>query len=394
MNGSCLPARTTSNNEMANGLAGIARREINCFLEKKGFAGFVILGPVLFALLMVLIFRYGVIHSIPVAVWDNDKSSYSRELISMFDATSSLSVTKHVHSQDEGMRLIREGVVNSLIIIPESFSADLLSGKGATVAGRYNNQFMTQGGGINKAFSETVLSFAAKYDSVSYMREQIPHYALEGFLQPIKVRNILLFNPSIDYSWFLLLGTLPVIWQLFGICAVIYMFGLELRQKPAELAAYKGKGLMAAKLAPYAALFFVQFMIIQFLLFVVVGVPLKGSFLLISLGMFLFILSTLSVGAAIIAVTSSLSTGLSGASVYVSPAFAFAGITFPYEAMPALARFWSELLPLTHYHRILVDISMRNAPASTSLSSLAFLAAIVLVTYPLASFMYKRRLGA
>jgi hypothetical protein len=43
--------------------------------------------------------------------------------------------------------------------------------------------------------------------------------------------------------------------------------------------------------------------------------------------------------------------------------------------MPAAGRLWGELLPLTHYLRILVNQGIRNAPSGVSLAPLTVLAA-------------------
>jgi len=59
--------------------------------------------------------------------------------------------------------------------------------------------------------------------------------------------------------------------------------------------------------------------------------------------------------------------------------------------MPAFARLWGALLPLTHYLKLLVDQSMKGAPGSVSASSLLALLAFVFVV-PLLAWPRLRRI--
>jgi ABC-2 type transport system permease protein len=119
-------------------------------------------------------------------------------------------------------------------------------------------------------------------------------------------------------------------------------------------------------------------------LFGVAGVPMRGSPPLLLLGTALFVLAYQAVGILLVALFANLRFATSVAAFLASPAFAYAGITFPTMGMPAFARLWGNLLPLTHYLRLLVDQSMKGAPASVSWPSLAALLAFATVPLLLA----------
>jgi ABC-2 type transport system permease protein len=69
---------------------------------------------------------------------------------------------------------------------------------------------------------------------------------------------------------------------------------------------------------------------------------------------------------------------MSSASFLSGVAFAFVGLTFPLAGMPAGARGFSALLPLTHYLQLFVQQAVRAAPAAVSGPKLAALAVFVL----------------
>ena len=119
----------------------------------------------------------------------------------------------------------------------------------------------------------------------------------------------------------------------------------------------------------------------------------RGSLGLVLLGTLLFVLAYQAVGVLIVALSANLRFATSIAAFLASPAFAYAGITFPTMGMPAFARFWGALLPLTHYLKLLVDQSMKGAPLSVSAPSLLALLAFVVVAPLLAWPRLLRVLG-
>ena len=95
-------------------------------------------------------------------------------------------------------------------------------------------------------------------------------------------------------------------------------------------------------------------------------------------------------GFAFIAAAGDLRLATSIAAFYCAPAFAFAGVTFPTEAMPVAGQAWGSLLPVTHYLRVLVQQGMRGAPLSASWHSLAVLAAFAAAPWPFVAWRLAR----
>jgi ABC-2 type transport system permease protein len=147
---------------------------------------------------------------------------------------------------------------------------------------------------------------------------------------------------------------------------------------------------LAGKLLPSTLCFLGVAGAAMAVLFGIAGVPLRGSLPLLLLGTLLFVLAYQAVGVLLVAFFANLRFATSVAAFLASPAFAYAGITFPMMGMPAFARFWGSLLPLTHYLQLLVDQSMKGAPAPVSLPSLLALLAFVVVA-PLAAWPRLRR---
>jgi ABC-2 type transport system permease protein len=75
------------------------------------------------------------------------------------------------------------------------------------------------------------------------------------------------------------------------------------------------------------------------------------------------------------------------------PSMLLSGFMFPFDAMPEPARWIGEVLPLTHFLRIVRGVLMKGAPIATLqsdvLAILAFLAAALL----LAIATFRKRLA-
>jgi len=90
----------------------------------------------LFPLVMILIFGYTSGRSptlVPAAIVDYDSSLSSRQLQSYIYGSNLFSVKHQFGSQDEGRKLIDEGKIKTLFVIPAGFEDDINSGRTATV---------------------------------------------------------------------------------------------------------------------------------------------------------------------------------------------------------------------------------------------------------------------
>ena len=117
-------------------------------------------------------------------------------------------------------------------------------------------------------------------------------------------------------------------------------------------------------------------------LYVRLDVPYRGSLPVLAVATLLFVAAYVAMGFAFIAAAGDLRFATSIAAFYCAPAFAFAGVTFPAEAMPVAGQAWGSLLPVTHYLRVLVQQGMRGAPLAVSWPGLVALAAFALVPWP------------
>ena len=74
------------------------------------------------------------------------------------------------------------------------------------------------------------------------------------------------------------------------------------------------------------------------------------------------------------------------------PSLLLSGFMFPFEAMPEPAQWIGELLPLTHFLRIVRGILLKGAPLDVLLGELAAVGVFMLVALLVAVLTFRKRL--
>jgi ABC-2 type transport system permease protein len=75
------------------------------------------------------------------------------------------------------------------------------------------------------------------------------------------------------------------------------------------------------------------------------------------------------------------------------PSMLLSGFMFPFEAMPRPAQWIGQLLPLTHFLRIVRGVLVKGAPIGVLWPEVAAILAFGAVTLGLAVATFRKRLG-
>ncbi len=364
------PPVTTCETRPSGGLWRVTAREFALIARSPFMLMFVVVLPLVAFAVLATAFYQQTPRDLPILVCDQDGSALSRRLIRCADASASLAVTAQVHDVNEGGDLIREGKAYALALIPKDFERDVLRGDAPAVTMYFNNQWMLTSGVISRAVREVMGYMSGGADVRRRMAQgSTPDQAMQQ-CEPIRVDQHILYNPAINYRFFLLPALFPTLLQIFVVMVSVRAVGSELRYETAGewLAAAGGRTWVAllGKQLPYTAAFMVIGVFMWSLLIRFYNVPMLGSLGLLTGGTLLFILAYQSVGCLLVALTGNLRMASSIAGFYSGPAFAFAGVTFPTLGMPLPALVWSNCLPLSHYLRLVTQQMLEGAPERVS----------------------------
>lgn len=352
-------------------MESVWRREWQRFCETPRLWGLVVIAPVVLSLLIIWIFSSRIPLSLPVLLVDYDQSNASRHLGRQLQALPSAELISLAPDMEHAAAEVRKGKAYAVVVIPSSFERDLVRGDRPGVSLFYNRQTMTAGNILLRDVRTVVATLGA---GISVERGLMPALLVDA--RPA-------FNPGMDYARFLALPLMIALLHIAIVLVAVDVTGRELREGTAAqwLASSGGKPFIAllGKLLPYA----LWFTLLGLTLFAVMlrglGVVIQGQISLWILSWVLLVFACCGLGALLVAATANLRMAVSVASVIVSPAFAYAGLTFPAAYMPSVAEFWSSLLPLSHGLAAHMDQVVMGAPLSiTGRHLLALLPFIVL----------------
>ena len=361
---------TASSGAARTGVLAVARREVGRILSRPIYPMLMLVLPVLSFVVLWAIFRSQVPSGLPVAVLDSDHSGLSRRLVRMIDATRTMRVAFEISSLGEGEDLVRRGDAYALIVVPADLERDVRRGEAPKVVCHYNAQLLLPASMIRRDLKGVVGTLSAGIELRLREARGEPPSAAMDHLEPVRVERHTLFNPELSYVTFLLTALLPTMLQIFVLMTAVLAFGSELRDGTARewLDSAGGTVLRAAagKLLPHTVHFSLLSIAMLAWLFGLLRIPAQGSLALVVAGTVLFVTAVEAVAVLLVAAFVSLRMSSSAAAFLSGPAFAFCGITFPTIAMPPFGRAWGALIPLTHYLRLLLEQSIRGAPAAAS----------------------------
>ncbi|MGE8319286.1 MAG: ABC transporter permease [Comamonas sp.] len=381
---------------MPNPLLASLRREGRLLRGRPWDLAMVSWVPLLAVFLLAWMFAAGLPHRLPVAVWDQDHSTLSRQLVRMLGATPGLSVRTQVLNASEAQWELQSMASYAVVQIPPDFARDVKRGQAASVVLMHNAQLATHSSLVQRDVRQVVGTLSAGVEMQARAKRGDPRQALQVRMEPVRTNLVSLFNVSTNYEQFLAAALIPALLHILGMTAGAWGVGRELRDR--TLGAWMDEamggrptgwsavlGALAGKLAlPWLSLTLCGLLALLWLT-VGRGWTVAGSFAWVALGLAALVAVSLAMGALLAALTLSLRTALSGAGLLSAPAFAFSGVGFPLLAMPDSARGWALSMPYTHYARLQIEQFQMGAPVVQSLPILCGLVLATLVLMLLAT---------
>ncbi|HUN14348.1 MAG TPA: ABC transporter permease [Alistipes sp.] len=360
-------------------------RELRRLTHQPMYFVLMFLLPLLSFVFFAVLFQKGVARDIPIAVLDQDRSTLSRKVTQMIEETPTALVAYGIQSMDEGERLMREGRISAVVQIPAFFEKNILSNSQTHIEAYISGSNITVNGLLSKDIQTAVTMFSAGIQIQLLTKQGLTERQAMAQLQPVRFDKHVLFNPYINYGYYLSPSFMPMMLLIFIVMVTVFSIGTELKNGTArEWLASADDSMGAAllgKMLPVTVIMFLLSQVMFVIIFKVVGVPLNGSFTLILTGTLLFILSYQSISVLIVSIMANLRLSLSLGGGYSVLAFTFSGLTFPIMAMYPAMRAVSKLFPFTYYTDLFVDQMLRGAPARCSLPDLGCMALFIVLPF-------------
>lgn len=150
--------------------------------------------------------------------------------------------------------------------------------------------------------------------------------------------------------------------------------------------------LMLAKVLPYVVIGLIQVSLVLLLGNLVFDVPLRGALLDVYAVSLLFIVANLALGLVISTLVQTQFQAMQLTFFILLPSILLSGFMFPFDGMPRPAQIIAEVLPMTHFMRLIRGVILRGATLPELSSELFVLVGFILVAMTLAILRFNKRL--
>ena len=387
------------------------------FLSKNPWdLAMVIWIPLAAVLLIWWIFSQTQITDLPIGVIDQDNGPVANTAVRYLEASPTLMVKQLYASESDAEAAILQRDIYAVVIIPEDFSRNILSGKPAPLVLQVNAQYGTHSGIIQTSVQSVAGTLSAGVEIQRLIKQGMAPSQAAIAYSPISIQRISLFNAATNYQQFLASTVIPALLHILAMVVGATTIGRELRDKKIghwydvitnndEKTVTSGKdtkhkqasisillfGLLGKYFWPMMAYSLWSMLAIWF------AAPQEsvaiGSIIATYIGLLLLMMLSFFLGAILTLNSFSLRMGLSSTGFISAPSYAFAGVTFPYIAISDNAQHWSDVLPLTHYLKLHIAQLQMHAPAAVSLPIVYGLTLATMITMLLTTLLTKRALA-
>jgi ABC-2 type transport system permease protein len=150
--------------------------------------------------------------------------------------------------------------------------------------------------------------------------------------------------------------------------------------------------VMVGKILPYVLVGYVQLIVILLAAFLIFEVPMQGSFVLLLLMIGVFMVANLGVGFTFSTIAKNQLQAMQMAFFFFLPSILLSGFMFPFRAMPLWAQYVGEILPLTHFLRIVRGVMLKGNTWVELLPQLWPMLLFLMVAVTLAMRRYQKTL--
>ena len=150
--------------------------------------------------------------------------------------------------------------------------------------------------------------------------------------------------------------------------------------------------LMVGKVLPYAVIGLLQTTVVLALGVWLFQVPVRGGVLDVYLAAVLLILANLTLGLLISTKAESQFQAMQMTFFVFLPSILLSGFMFPFAGMPVVIQWLAEILPLTHFLRIIRGVMLRGANLPSLWPDVLALIAFTIVMMTAAILRFRKRL--
>jgi ABC-2 type transport system permease protein len=351
----------------------------------------IILLPVILLILYGYALTFDIKH-VPTAVYDQEMSRISQDLLQNFQGTRYFALRYQVSSYADIRRLMGAQEIRLALVVPHDFSRTLKSGKTAKI------QAILDGTDANTAniIQGYVQGVAAAYNQ-EVMVERLNLKGITAVDTPVVAQIRFWFNEDLESKNFIIPGLIVVIMTMVGalLTALTIVREVERGSMESLLATPLRKTeLILGKLGPYFLLGLLDLAIAVAMGEFLFQVPLKGSIVLYVVLSAVFLVVMLGLGMLIsILSENQLQAYQMATLITFLPAFLLSGFVFAIPLMPAFLQVASYIVPARYLVTICKGIYLKGVGLEVLWPSALMLVFFAVFFLALAIRKFQHKIG-
>jgi ABC-2 type transport system permease protein len=368
----------------------IVRKEFQQLRRDRRMLRIVFLAPVI----QLVIMGYAAdldVRKIPTVICDQDLSRASRELVGSFLHSGYFTDAARVGSPGQIDRYLLRGQASAALVVPRGFGDELAEGNTAAL------QLIADGSESNVAIA--ALNYATVItarQAEGAVRERLQRAGLSVRPAQLDVEPRVWYNPELKSRNFMVPGILAELLLLLTMLLTSLAIVKEKETGTLEqliVTPVRPFELVLGKLLPFAAVGFIDIVLVLLVALLLFGIRVHGSLLLLFGLSGVFLLTSLGLGLLVSTVSRSQQQAMMTAVFFVMlPMVMLSGFVFPIENMPLPIRLLTYLMPLRYYFVIIRGLFLKGSGLAELWDQALVLAGFGAAILGLSALRFRKRL--
>ena len=336
-------------------LAGVMIKEFIQMKRDRMTFGMIIGIPVV----QLIMFGYAINADpkyLPIAVVSADNSVYARSLIRAMENTKYFTVVKVAESEADATQLLETGDVQFVVTIPVDFARKLVRGERPAL--------LIEADATDPSATGNAIAALQALPRLALQRDLVgPLQHLAALPDTIDLRVHRRYNPEGLSRYNIVPGLIGTILTMTMVMMTAFAITRERERGTMEnllATPVRPIEVMIGKIAPYIIVGYLQVCVILLAAKLLFAVPMVGSLALLSVVLLLFIAANLALGFTFSTVAKNQLQAMQMSFFFLLPSILLSGFMFPFRGMPAWAQVIGELLPVTHFLRVIRGILLKG----------------------------------
>ena len=315
---------------------------------------------------------------LPTAVLLADYGAQGRTLLQAIRNSNYFEFVRAVETQQEAEAVLARGEAQFVINIPPNFSRDLLRGERPAI--------LVEADATDPAATSNAIGSLRVLMTTALQRDlRGPLEYVAGGHEPVELRVHARYNPEAITQYNIVPGLMGVVLTM----TMVMITGLAItrereRGTMENLLSMPTKPfeVMIGKVLPYILVGYIQVILILVAAHFLFGVPVSGNIPMLFISALVFIVANLAMGITFSTLAQNQLQAMQLSFFFFLPSLLLSGFMFPFRGMPEWAQSIGEMLPLTHFLRIVRGIMLKGSGVEEvvlQLWQIALFAAVVLV---------------